>query len=153
MEQNTENRRQLIEMYHAVYTLHTWITATLRTTVADFLISAEVLIILSLFIVIRLKLKLGIMSVLAMFVGGVLYFCMEIALNFAADLTDISKEFCQPSSGRPLSLSKEEKCRLATCRPLKIVIGNTFTVTKQTILTISQDIILMSLINLLVNYK
>jgi len=149
---NSERKRQLIVRYYAVHILHTWAMTTFRTIVAGYLIIGEVLVILSIFIVIRLKMRLGVVSFIALVAGGVSYFCTKIALQFSADLTDRSKEFSKPF-GRLLSLSKGDKCPEALCKPLKLVIGSTFTVTKQSILTISQDIILMNLINLLVTYK
>jgi len=97
-----------------------------------------------------MAMRLGLIAPLTVILGGVSYFCTKTALDFAADLTERSLEFCKPTRLQPLS--KEDKCRLPSCKPLKTVIGGTFTVTKRSVLTISQDVILGNVINLLVGY-
>jgi len=150
-EQNIKERRQqLILRYRAACIQHTWTMATFRTNIAGVLTIGEALTILSLYIIIRMKLRLGLIGPFAVMLGAIFYFAMKTALQYCAALTARSQEFCKPSSFR--SLSKEDRCRLASCKPLTVVIGSTFTVTKQSFLTISQDIILINVINLLVAY-
>ena len=133
--------------------LHAWAAAIFRNIVAIWLVTAEALMIIGFFIAIRMNTRLGLITVFALVLAGITLVCAKFLMEFAAELTDRSQEFCKPRTPRPLS--KEIKCYLSGCQPLKTsigLLGGTFTVTKETFPTVSQDVILGNLINLLVGY-
>ncbi len=147
---NAEPRQQLVVRYHAADVMNTQILATTRTLLTGFLVMIQVIIVLSLVLSIRMNINAGFVVPIVLFVGGVGYTILKLVLEYQGNLTRLSKEFRQPAGLR--GFNKEDKCRLASCRPWRIVIGNTFTITRQTFATISQDIILGNVVNILVAY-
>jgi len=86
-------------------------------------------------------------------VGLICFSILKVALEFASKVTTNSRDFSRtpyPAGGRPIMLSQEEKVFLQSCKPLLLRVGDTFTITEETFPTISQDIIMTNVINLLV---
>jgi len=149
---DNDARRLTVARFHAAHLLNTWAMGTFRTLLTGFITMDQILLIISLFLVIRMNISIHGVFVpfFLLGIGGMCYFALKVALDFAGKLMQLSEEFCHPSGLR--GFNKEEKCRLASCKPLRIVVGNTFTITRQTFSTISQDIVLANVINLLVGY-
>jgi len=149
-EGNTEQRKQIISKYRAAQILHTWGTVIFRNMLSDWLLTGEALMILGFFIAIRMNTRLGLISLFALIFAGVTFYCFKVTIEFAADLTDRSQEFCKSKTSGPLS--KEIQYSLSSCQPLKTPIGGTITISKETFPNVSQQVILDNLINLLVGY-
>jgi len=147
---NPDQRRQLVTLYRAAQVLHTWGINSFRSMILSSVVIGETVTIFSLYVFIRTQLKAGIVGPMILSIGGMSYYSIKVGLEINAWLTDMSRQFCRPNNAR--ELNKEGRSRLASCQPLTLVVGSTFTVTKATMPTISQDIILGNLINLLVSY-
>jgi len=124
-----------------------------RIMLPCFMTTAELVCISGLYLAIRLN------GVIGIFLAGVFFnfaaacFCIfKISLEFAAKVTTISEGFSKIHS-RERPLTKLDRCFLASCGKLKLKVGETFTITGDTFPTVSQDIILGNLINLLVMSK
>jgi len=150
MNEAIELRKQIISRYKAALMLYTLAAGIFRNIIAIWLVTAEALIIIGFFITIRMNTRLGLITVFALVLAGITFFCFKFLTDFATNLMDRSLEFCKPKTPRPLS--KEIKYCLSGCQPLKTPVGGTFTVTKETFPTVSQQVILDNLINLLVAY-
>jgi len=142
--------RRLVSRYYAVNVLQTCGTITFRSIMTCFIVLAEVLVILSLYITIRMNISGGFLVALVVAMGGACYFVLKAVIKFSARLSEVSREFCKPGGLR--NLNKKHKSLIASCKPLSFAIGSTCTVTRQTFPTITQDIILSNLVNMLVSY-
>jgi len=113
------------------------------------IVVAELTIIICLYNVIRTDYVL-----LAMFflvVDGLVLFGLKTAFDFGANLTDTSKNFLKLWS--ILELPQEDRLMMAVAsQPLRVIVGNTFKITRQTFPTVVQNIILDNVVTLLVTY-
>jgi len=122
-----------MEFYRALYPILT--------------VAAEIMIIFTAYVAIRTDSVF--MRAVAFIVSATVFIFLKTALEFGANLAESSREFLKLSNGH--NLPEEDKLMMAASRALTIVVGNTFTITKETFPTISQDIILDQLITLLVS--
>jgi len=138
--------------YREIELLHSWAMDVFKTLVPVFVVGAELFILFSMFLVIRLNLALGfLLSAVGISLGINGFVFLKLALGFAAKVTSSSKAFSSTSYlTRKTHFSKEDRRFLISCRPLAFRVGSTFTISRETFPKISQDIILTKLMNLLV---
>ena len=118
-----------------------------------YITAAELVIIVTMFLVIRLNVSAGqFMTVLSLSVGIVTVLCLRFGIDFASKLYDFSRNFSTTPFEDVKRFTKYDRCMLASCRPLQLKVGETFKITRNTFPTISQDIILGSLVNLLLTF-
>jgi len=138
--------------YREIELLHSWAMDVFKTLLPAFVAGAELFIIFSMFLVIRMNLALGFLfSAVGISLGINCFVFLKLSLQFSAKVTSSSKAFSTtPYVSRKTHFSKEDRRFLASCRPLALRVGSTFTISRETFPTISQDIILIKLMNLLV---
>jgi len=135
--------------YRAALIVHTWSIALNQLLLPSFMTAAEFLVIFTLYTGIRTNSIL--LRIMALIISGIGYFVLKTAFEFGAVITDSSREFLKFSNA--LNLRKEDRLLISSSQPLTFTIGNTFTISKQTFPTISQDIILTGVVNVLVTYR
>jgi len=128
-----------------------------RTLLPTFILAGELIIIAGFFLPIRFSFSSGgtvLFITLAVGLSSALTF--KKSLEGASYLTKASREFSRapyPSTKYPVRFSKEDRIYLASCRPLVIKVAGSFAITKETFPTVSRDIILGNVINLLLMFK
>ena len=111
----------------------------------------EVIILFTLFVSIRLNILVEPIIVLTTIsIGGICFFVFKKTFDFASRITEACREFSQPPFlQRGNHFEKQDRLFLLSCKPLEIKIGAPIVITKNTFPTISQDVILGNLFNLL----
>ena len=116
------------------------------------IITAEVLIITTLYCLIHLYAKLPLFLLcLLVCVSLVASVVLIFGVLFAVRETEYSEKYI--ALGRSIRLEKSEQLFLRSCRPLQWKIGSTFVLSRGSLLTIYQDIIVTCTINLLLTFK
>ena len=118
---------------------------------------AEIFIIFALFTSIRLNThgstNGSLLALSFLSVGAITFYVFKRCLEFASKVTEASRDFSRiPFLQEGSRFLHEDKVFLASCRPLALKVGDTFIITKESFPTISQDIILTTLINLLITF-
>jgi hypothetical protein len=143
--------------YRTAHVLHAEVMAAFKFVIPVYLVNAELLIISSLFQVIRLlslggPLVTGAPLLIALATVTVFRSCLEIAVR----LTNLSVNFsCLPFSQRNVKeglVSREERRFFKSCKSLSVRIGGTFTVTRETFPTVAQHILINYLVTLLISF-
>jgi hypothetical protein len=112
--------------------------------------SAELLIVMSMFIVLRFHTDVGALSGI---MGGITLFIFKIAISKAVDVTESSEKFSKNALKFNNSRMSKAKVRyIKSCRPLEWRIGHVFTVTRDLFPRILNDIIISNVINLLLAF-
>ena len=115
----------------------------------------EMFIIFAFFAAIRLNTYANekFLALVALSAGALGFFIFKQCIDLATKVTDSSRDFCRiPFLQKGSRFVREDKVFLASCQPLLMRIGHTFTIEKQSFPTISQDIILGTLVNLLITF-
>jgi len=140
-------------LYRAAFIINTWLVDTTKFLVPGFLTATEVMIIGSLYTAVRLNRTNGIYFSLllgSLGVRGLLKIKMD--LGFAMRMTELSINFKHLVRLEGARCTVEDRRFLDSCLPIRLKLGDTFTVSKNTYYTIVQDIIISNLVNLLVTY-
>jgi len=135
--------------------MHSWGLDVFKYLLPGYVVTAELVIIATLFVSIKLINNSGIELILSFVGTGIAITalsCVKAAMDYAWSTTKLSQKLSRIGRIRK-NLTKEDKLFLISCRPLKIKVGNTFTITNQTLPTIVQDIVMGSLINLLLAFR
>ena len=151
---NSNEKQKLGLSFRAAQYFHYWAMEVFRFILPASVTGAEVIIIFALFASLRLRETVGpIIIMLTMTLGGICFFVFKKALEFASRVTESSQDFSRtPFLKEGDKLNKYERVFLFSCKPLVLRVGETFVITKETFPTISQDIILGNLINLLLTF-
>jgi len=153
---NENQKRLLRKYYRGAHILHACMLRVCQFQLPVYIACAEAIIISTVFLVIRLHQVSGwLVTLFCLFDGILCFFAFKATLQFSARVRDSSIEFARlPYVKRARDrLSKSDKLFLASCKPLELRVSSTFTVTRESFPTISQYIILASIINLLVIFK
>jgi hypothetical protein len=133
--------------------VHIWAMEFFQFLLPFYLTGAELLSVAALYCAIRMHVSLGLFTVLALGTGMTCFLTLKVALEFSAKVGESSREFSQtPFLPEGSLFTKEYRMFLKSCKPLDLRVGDSFPITKDTFPTISQDIILGNLINLLVGF-
>ena len=93
------------------------------------------------------------LATLVISIGAIAFFIFKRAMEFASKVTGSSQDFSRiPFLQKGSELAHQDKVFLTSCKPLEIKVGATFIITKESFPTISQDIILGILVNLLMMF-
>lgn len=115
-------------------------------------ITAEILIITTLYCLIHLYSKLPVFLLcLLLCVSLVASVVLTLAVWLAVRQTEYSEKYI--ALRRSVRLTKGEQSFLRSCRQLKWKIGNTFVLSRDSLSTIYQDIIVTGTINLLLTFN
>jgi len=123
-----------------------------------FLIAGELFVTFDIFVCVRLLLyyspDVQVFTMFTLGTGAICFGSLKFGLQFLALLTNISKNFSRIPYEKEkwTRFNKEDRIFLVSCRPLWFRVNDTFTVTEQTFLTVTNDIILSNVINLLVAF-
>jgi hypothetical protein len=115
---------------------------------------AEALLLASLYLIVSLNVAVGVLfTLLTILVFIIVFGCLKFALKYSSEMTEVSKDFARyPYLRDGRSLTKADRAFFASCKPLALQVGYTFTITKETFPTISKDIVLENLVNLLLGF-
>jgi len=122
---------------------------------SSLLTRAEMVSIFALFTSIRFNITLGaFMVAIITFIGTICFIFIKLGIEYASNFTDASRDFGKLPCivGPNTRLKKVDTIFRRSCRPLVTVVGSTFTITRNTFQSISQDVIFSGLINLLLTF-
>ena len=145
----------VIKYFRAAQLIHCFAMEVFHYLLPAILTASEMVILFSLFLAIRLNTYTDeqLFTVLAICIGGISFFTLKQALEYAAKVMESSQAFSKiPFLKRGCHFEIEDRLFLASCKPLVISVGGTFSITNDTFPTISQNIILVNLINLLITF-
>ena len=143
--------------FRAAQVVHDWEKEVFQQLLPTSVTGAEMIIIFALFAAIRLNTHGAtnekLMALAFLSVGTITFFIFKQGIEFASKVTDASRDFSRMQFLQEcFRCEQEDKVFLASCKPLVIKVGETFTITKESFPTISQDIILANLVNLLLTF-
>jgi len=140
--------------YRKAQVLHNWAMEIHEILLPALLTATEVFTVFAFFTSIRFNFTLGpLMPLVILPVGIICFFLLKVCFECGARLRDASRDISKlPYLVPTTRLMKTETVFLRSCKPITIVVGSTVTVTRNTFLTVSQDIVLMGLINLLLTF-
>ena len=151
---SSDEKRKLGMYFRAAQYFHYWWMEIFRVILPVCVTGAELIIVFTLFASLRLHALVGTFIIMVvMAVGGICFIVFKEALEYASMVTESSRDFSRtPFLKEGDKLSQYERVFLFSCKPLVLRVGETFVITKETFPTISQDIILGNLINLLLTF-
>ena len=148
----------MVVYYRAAQVLHYWATEVYQLFLPLCMVGTELIIIFALFLAIRLNADTQaqdklIIAVSALSIGAISFYNLKQGVEFSSKITESSREFSRiPVLGKGACFEPKDRLFFASCKPLVAKVGGTFIITRQSFLTISQDIILGSLVNLLITF-
>jgi len=148
------NERELIQKYYrAAQAFHNWGMEVFQIILPAYVTGAEYFVVFAMFQAIRMNSAELYMPTMSLTIGVLCFVILKLALESGAKLTEASRDFGKPPyvNGQE-KLSKMDTAFLCSCRPLILTVGHTFRISRDTFPTISQDIILSGLINLLLTF-
>jgi hypothetical protein len=151
---SAKQKKRVGMYYRAFQVQHTWAMDFYTFLLPAYITGSELLTVASLFFAIRLNAVLGLHFTVIMFLVGIITFIiLKVALEFSAKVGELSVGFSRnPFLPEGRQFTREDKSFLKSCKPLKLRVGSSFSIVKDTFPTISQDIILGNLINLLITF-
>jgi len=147
--------RELIgKCYRTCQVLQSWETEIIQIILPTWVVGAEAIVVFALFLAIRCSISLGsLLTFMLVFMGVICFVTLKVIFKFAGKLTDDSRIFENPLYlSLNYGISKTELAFWRPCKPLAFVVGSTINVTRNTFPTVSQDIILVGITNLLVTF-
>ena len=151
----TQDTRIYEIYYRATQTMHNRAMNVFGILVPALVTGAQLLILASLFLVIRIGVSSGILFIILDVPLGIMCFiCLKTGIEFASNVTELSQN-CSwtPFLNHRPDFTKKDRIFLKSCALLKFKVGETFTITKVSFPTMSQQIILGNLVNLLVLFE
>ena len=141
--------------YRATQVMHNIAMDVFKVLVPAYITESEFLILAALFLAIRLGVSPGFIFILIdVPIGLACFSCLKFGIEFAATVTELSRS-CSwtPFLKYRSNFTKEDRTFLKSCATLKFKVGETFTISRETFPTMSQQIILNNLVNLLVTFR
>ena len=143
--------------YRAAQLVHSWAMEVFQHLLPASIAGAETVIIFALFSAIRLNTygstHENLMALVFLSVGTICFFIFKRCIELAAKVMRVSRDFSRiPFLQEGSRFEHRDNVFLVSCRPLVLKVGDTFVITRDTFPTISQDIILTTLINLLITF-
>jgi len=154
LNQNNQQstRREFELMYRACQVMHIWSMEVFELLVPALLMAVEFVVVVFLFVAIRVgfsnEFAIALFSTLA---AMIIFYALASLMLLGTNVTDVTTSTLKVLETG--SLTKLEYTIMASCPSLKVKVGSTFTITKDTLSTIFQGVIIDSLINLLVTFK
>jgi len=150
-----KDRQNIGQHYRTAQVFHQWAMEVFEVMVIPaYVTGGEYFVIFAMFLLIRINFTEPYLPVITGSIGVICFVVLKLAIEYAARLADASAEFGKPRfSVKGTKLSKYDRAFLRSCRPLLVKVGKTFKISRDTFPTISQDIIMSGLINLLLTFK
>ena len=147
----------VILSYRSAQLVHNWTMEVFQELVTATLAGTEFVIIFAFLAAIRLNTYGAandkFIAFVFLSVGAMFFFLFKQSIEFASKVTDTSRDFSRiPFLEEGSHFEHKDEVFLASCKPLVIRVGETFTFTKNSFPTISQDVILGTLVNLLITF-
>jgi hypothetical protein len=141
-------------LFRAAQLYHSSAMEEYKFVLPAFIAGAEMVIIGTLFIAIRLHAYEEPFFTLSAFgIATACFFIHKKSIEFAAKITEASQDFSRiPFMEKGCQLGHKDRLFLSSCKPLVLRVGSTFTITKDTFPTISNDVIMGTLINCLITF-
>jgi len=136
--------------YQAALVLHNWLLDIVMIML-PLITLEEVFVVVTLYTSIRMEVKGGFLTLIILGLSANNYSALKTICEASVAMTEASAGFSKliKKIGSGSRLGKEDRLMLAACRPIKTVVGSMFTISRETLPTITQDIILGNVINLL----
>ena len=159
--QKSKDQKQVRLNYRAAQVVHNWAMEVFQPfLLLASVAGAEMVTICALFAAIRLNThgSTNEKFMALAFLSTRLFICFYIfkqCIEVASKVTDAFRNFSRIPfliQGSRFRFAYENKVFLASCKPLVLTVGEICTITKQSFPTISQDIILGSIVNLLLTF-
>jgi len=152
---NPNENIRLQGFYRATFLMHAWAMDAFRFLVPGIVLSAEFTAVIAFFITVRTANPNEVyICALALAVGIIDFLALKAAVVLASKVAEVSKDYIGfmlfKNGGKVSTLDRRV---WISCRPLLQKVGSTFTITKETFPTMSQDIILGNVITLLLMFR
>jgi hypothetical protein len=122
-----------------------------QTLLPAFIFGGEVVVLVTLFLSIRFHGTAGLgFTIFELLLAAATLVCIKSSLTLAYKVTDMSREFSKLPQLNYSGINKDEGRFSRSCAPLRLKVGKTFTITRETLPHILQRIIIENLISLLV---
>ena len=141
--------------YRSAQHIHYWAMEIVRHMLPVAMVGIETVIIFAFFAAIRLSTSTDekLLAVVALSAGIISFIVLKRCIEFATKVTNSSRDFSRyPFLNQGPRFGREDKVFLASCKPLMLKVGDTFTINEESFPTISHDILLGTIINLLVTF-
>ena len=156
--QKSKNQEIVSLNYRAAQIFHDWAQGTVHYLLPAGVAVAEVVIISGLFVAIRLNTygtstEERLLALVFLSVETNCFFVFKQCIEFASKVTDASRDFSRiPFLQKGSRYEHKDREFLASCKPLTFKVGETFTINRESFPTITMDIILGTLVNLLITF-